>query len=262
MDRIGLTTVVFRDRFEATSQDLKDKLTLPEVPEYFVDRFKIHNVEFWSRHFESTSKAYLSDLSVKLKESACQLIDIQVDTKNDISDTNEENRLKGIQEMKDWIDVASFLGSKFVRVSQMRKSYDKSVESLRELLKYATKKQATLLVENHFDMYSKLENQLNLVKDIRNKHFGLLADFGNYPAESRIEALVYIAPNTKLVSAKTTEFSDQMEHLSFDFNQCISIFEDSGYKGIYSLEQWSKLKPGDDPERFTDWMIEQVLATI
>ncbi|MEQ8681536.1 MAG: hypothetical protein RID25_17370 [Cyclobacteriaceae bacterium] len=42
----------------------------------------------------------------------------------------------------------------------------------------------------------------------------------------------------------------------------VIIFEDSGYKGIYSLEQWSKLKPEDDPEQFTDWMIEQVLATI
>lgn len=262
MDRMGLTTVVFRNRFESTSQDLKDKLTLLDIPEYFVDRFRIYNVEFWSRHFESTSKAYLTDLSTKLKESACQLIDIQVDTHHDISDTIEENRQKGIQEMKDWIDVASFLGSKFVRVSQMRKSYDKSVESLRVLLKYAANKRVTLLVENHFDMYSKLENQLNLVKDIRDKNFGLLADFGNYPAESRIESLVYIAPNTKLVSAKTTEFSERMEHLSYNFNQCISIFEDSGYKGIYSLEQWSKLKPEDDPEQFTDWMIEQVLATI
>lgn len=262
MDRIGLTTVVFRERFQATSQNLNNELKLLEVPEYFVDRFKIHNVEFWSRHFESTEKAYLLDLSIKLKESTCQLIDIQVDTKNDISDTIEENRLAGIKQMKEWIDIASFLGSKFVRVSQMRKSYDKSVESLRELVTYAAKQRVTLLVENHFDMYSTLDNQINVIRDIRAKNFGLLADFGNYKEEVRLDSLMMIIPNTKLVSAKTTEFTEDMEHPSYDFGQLISLFEQSRYKGIYSLEQWSKLKPNDDPEKFTDWMIEQVLAYI
>ena len=262
IQRIGITTVIFRNRFRATSQtknDPENELALLDVPEFFSDRFGVHNLEFWSRHFESVSTAYLNDLSRKMKKYKCKLTDIQVDTKNDLSDPDEEKRKQAIAEMKDWIDVCSALKSEFVRISPMKKSYAKAVESVKELNAYAKRKGVKTLVENHGDLFSDVGNHLNIRKDIPDKNMGLLADFGNYPDETdRYGALEKIAPYTRLISAKAKDFSKNMEHLSYDFGKCVRIFENAGYKGIYSLEQWGKPNPDYDYEKIVDWMIMQV----
>lgn len=262
MDRIGLTTVVFRNRFKATipkNMTLTDELPLKDVPEFFADRFGIHNVELWSQHFESKSPAYLSDIKKNLKKHKSILTDIQVDTKNDLSNPDDEIRKKGIAEMKDWTDVGQILGTRFIRISPMKKSYGKSIESIKEIVSYAKEKGIVALVENHNDMYSKVENHLNIRRDIPDKYFGLLADFGNYPPDVDIYvALKQIAPYTKLISAKTKDFDKDMNHISYDFGKCVDIFESAGYSGIYSLEQWGTANPDYNYEKITDWMIEEV----
>ena len=262
MDRIGLTTVVFRDRFSATSttkDNIENELSLLDIPTYFQDRFGIHNLEFWAKHFESTSAGYLKDIKNTLTKNKCQLIDIQAESQFDISDEDEEKRMKGIADMKSWIDVGAVLGSKFIRISAMNKSYEKSVESLRIINEYAKKKGVKTLVENHFDLYSNPDNQLKIIGNIKDSNFGLLADFGNYPPKTdKYEALKNIAPFTKLISAKTSDFDENMNHTSFDFRKCINIFKAANYQGIYSLEQWGKANPNYDYEKITDWMINEV----
>ena len=262
MVRIGLTTVVFRDRFKATlpkNTTLRNELKLTDIPGFFADRFGIHNVELWSQHFESQSPIYLSDIRKNLKKYKSSLIDIQVDTKNDLSNPDEEIRRKGILEMKDWVDVGKALDTKFIRISPMKKSYEKSVESIKEINEYAKGKGIIALVENHNDMYSKVENHLKMRKEISDRNLGLLADFGNYPDDiDQYDALKQIAPYTKLISAKTKDFNETMEHISYDFGKCVDLFEKANYKGIYSLEQWGKPDPAYDYEKITDWMIEQV----
>lgn len=262
MSRIGLTTVVFRNRFNATKPKdmvLKDELTLLDIPEYFADRFGIHNVEFWANHFESTSAAYLNDIKKALKKHKSSLIDIQAESGYDLSDPNQENRQKGIADMKAWIDVGATLGSQFIRIGAMKKSYEKSVESVKTITEYAQSKGIKALVENHFDLFSDPKHHVNIIKDVSNENLGLLADFGNYPASvARYDVLQKIAPYTKLVSAKTSDFDDNMNHTSYDFEKCVDLFEEAGYQGIYSLEQWGKFNPAYDYEKITDWMIAKV----
>ena len=56
-DRVGMGTVIFRNRFEQTRPKgisaIENPLTLLEVPAYYRERFKVRNLEFWSHHFES-----------------------------------------------------------------------------------------------------------------------------------------------------------------------------------------------------------------
>ena len=248
MDRIGLTTVVFRNRFASTkpkNKVLENELTLLSTPEYFVDRFKVHNVEMWTNHFESTSKSYLKE------------------GKFDPSDPLEENRLKAVVEVKNWIDIAKTLQCEAVRVKSMKMSYPQAVLSLKEITKYAKSKGIRILIENHNDLFSDYQTHISTIKDVPLDNIALLADFGNYPSNSvRFESLQHIAPFTKLVSAKTKDFSDQMEHSAYDFQKCIRIFEAQGYKGIYSCEQWGKANPNYDYEKITDWMIENIKESI
>jgi len=261
--RIGLTTVVFRNRFIRTNPDATDNLlTLEMVPEYFQDRFGIYQPEFWSEHFESREPSYLQDLKHALDKQRCRLINIQVDTPGkDMSDP--ENSRLAIEEIKEWIDVGVFLGAKMVRGSFMQHSLEEGIKSTRELVKYATGKGIIFLAENHFDLMSTPENHVRVAQDVDSKNFGLLADFGNYPESTDpYEALKMIAPYTRLVSAKTHGFDENYEHTGFDFDRCVRILEDGGFKGIYSLEQWENGLPDYDFEKIVDWMIRHVQANI
>jgi sugar phosphate isomerase/epimerase len=261
MDRIGLTTVVFRNRFQSTCPKdvaLREELSLSSIPEYFADRFGIHNVELWALHFESTNDTYLDDIKKALKKSQCRLIDIQAEGNYDVSDPDEENRQKGIDEMKEWIDICGKLNSRHIRISSMKMSYQKSVESLWVLSKYAKSKGVKILIENHNDMFSSTRHHLGIFDDVNRSNVGLLADFGNYrEAVNRYAALKAIAPYTWLVSAKSQEFDADMTHTSYDYGKCVDIFEEAGYKGIYSLEQWGNLKRNYDSEKIVDWMINK-----
>ena len=262
--RIAITSVVFRNRFASTCPKnitLKDELTLQAIPEYFVDRFNIHNVELWTNHFESKDPSYLRDVRAHLDKHKCKLIDIQAEGAFDISDTDKESREKGIAETLEWIDVCSLMQSEFIRIRSMKKSYDIAKDSLNKINTYAKSKGVKVLVENHYDLFSDPANHARIYGDV--KQIGLLADFGNYPKDvERYAALEKIAPYTQLISAKTQDFDAEGNHISFDFGQCIDLFESAKYRGIYSIEQWGKPNPQYDCEKIVDHMITEILEHI
>ena len=265
MLRIGMTTVVFRHQFVSTNPNItSNELTLKDIPQYYSERFGIHNLEFWSQHFESRKHSYLKELKNSILKDHCSLINIQVDTPGkDISDPNNGNSDLAVQEIKEWIDVGKFLGSKMVRASFMHSSIDEGMRSVKLLVEYASSKGIILLAENHFDLLSIPENHLRVAQQIKSENFGLLADFGNYPDSiDRYDALKMIAPFTRLVSAKTHAFNDNYNHTSFDFDRCVRIMESGGFRGIYSLEQWEKGTLDYDFEKIVDWMIKHVLANL
>ena len=265
MSRIGLTTVVFRNKFSSTNPDLtSDELTLMDIPQYFSERFGIRNLEFWSEHFESREQAYLKELKKSIQKYGSRLINIQADTPGkDISNPENGNSALAVQELKEWIDVGKFLGSKMVRASFMHKSFEEGMKSMKLLIDYANSQGVILLAENHFDLLSVPENHLELAKKMKSEGFGLLADFGNYPDDiDRYEALKMIAPYTLLVSAKTHAYDEDYNHISFDFNKCVQIMEAGGFRGIYSLEQWENGPLNYDFEKIVDWMTEHVMANL
>lgn len=265
MARIGMTTVTFRSRFRATQTGaLSNELKLTDIPGYYSQRFGIRNIEFWTPHFESMELSYLKDVKSALTVNKCTLINIQVDTPPyDVSDPDNQKREAGISRMKEWIDAGQYLGTKMIRVSSMSKSYDNALGSVRLLAEYANNRGITLLVENHNDQFSNPDNHVRIAWEFSNRQFGLIADFGNYPDKTdRYAALKMIAPYTKLVSAKTMSFDENYNHTSFDFDKCIKTMEEGGYKGIYSLEQWTAGSGKFDYERIADWMIEHVKANI
>ena len=265
MSRIGLTTVTFRKRFLSTNPDASSNLlTLEKVPEFFRDRFGIYQPEFWSEHFESREASYLKDLKAALDKNSCTLINIQADTPGkDMSNPENGNSSLAVQDIKEWIDVGAALGSKMVRGSFMQHSLEEGIKSTKELVKYAKSKGITLLCENHYDLMSVPENHLRVIQEVGKDHFGLLADFGNYPEPiDKYSALALIAPYTLLVSAKSHAYDENYEHIGFDFDRCVKIMEEGGFTGIYSLEQWENGLPDYDYEKIVDWMIKHVKASL
>lgn len=265
LDRIAMGTVLFRNRFkqtrpEALSSDYNE-LTLLDVPEYYRDRFGLNQVEFWSYHFESLEPDYLKELKNSLRKAGSSLVNVQVDTRYNLAAEDQAERAESIREAKRWIDATAYLESPAVRINPGNGSVEKSIESLKEVNQYAKSKKLALLTENHFGLEMDPDVHLRIIKEV-GPNIYTLPDFGNYSDEARFEALDKILPYAYLVSAKAAHFNDQLEHTSYDFDRCVKLCEQHGFKGVYSVEQWSPEQPDIDYEKIGDWLIEHVRSNI
>ena len=176
MQRVGMSTVTFRTRFRATQDmgtpDMDHELTLLDIPEYFADRFRLQNMEFWSKHFEARTPSYLRELKKKIAKSRSRLINIQVDEGYNLADRDEDNRQKSVALVREWLDVAAELGSAALRANPGRDSIASSVWSLKELNAYAVKKGVVLLAENHGGIEKNPDVHLHLMRTVGSPNFG------------------------------------------------------------------------------------------
>lgn len=264
-DRIAMGTVLFRNRFRQTRpKELNsnfDELTLLDVPAFYRDRFGLSQVEFWSYHFESLQPAYLKELKKRLEAARSSLINVQVDTAYNLAAEDDAERKASIEHVKEWIDATAYLQSPAIRINPGNGSVEKSIASLKEVNCYAQSKNLALLTENHFGLEMNPDVHVRIVKEVGSNIY-TLPDFGNYSDEARFAALDKILPYAYLVSAKAAHFNDQLEHTSFDFDQCVKLCEKHGFKGIYSVEQWNPEQPDIDYEKVGDWLIEHVQTNI
>lgn len=235
-------------------------MTLLKIPEYYVDRFGLHNVEYWSPHFESIQPSYLKELKASIKKTKSTLINIQFDEKYQIGSPDAAERKSSLELALKWVDVAKTLGSGGIRVNPGNGEVGYAIESLKVINQSAKKQGIVLMVENHFGMEMDPEVHLKIVKEVGDTY--TLPDFGNYSDEARYESLAKIIPFAYQMSAKTIEFDEDMNHKSFDFDRCMKMVVDSGFEGIYSVEQWSPTPTKVSDEAIADWMIEKVKTYI
>lgn len=267
MERIGLTTVTFRFRFAQTRPSgyagSEPLLTLPQVPEFFADRFGVHNVELWSQHFEARSPAYLSDIRRALDRAGSRLINIQIDETYNLADANEEGRASSVELVKEWVEVARQLGAGSVRANAGNGDVAAAVRSLREVSDHAGPLGVPVLVENHGGISTNPEVLLTILDAIPGGHFGAVTDFGNFdPDTDRFAAMARLIPRSWLISAKTQQFDAAGNHVSYDFDRCVQTCEEAGYHGVYSAEQWDPSREPRDFEAIADYMIERIKANI
>ncbi|WP_460971016.1 sugar phosphate isomerase/epimerase family protein [Spirosoma migulaei] len=268
MDRIAMGTVLFRYRFKQTKPKeiatIANELTLLDVPAYYKERFGIRQLEFWSNHFESLEKSYLDQLKASMKTSSSRLINVQVDSAYDLASNDETERQRSLAHVKEWMDAVAYLGSPCVRINPGRAngSVEKSIESMKVVNQYAQRKKLILLTENHFGLEMNPDVHVRIVQEAGPKNIYTLPDFGNYSQAARFDALAKIMPYAYLISAKADSFNEHMEHTSYDFDQCVQLAERMGFKGIYSLEQYSGKYLNLDYEKVADWLIEHVKRNI
>jgi len=266
MERIAMTTVIFRARFAQTQikgHPSSDELTLLDVPQYYADRFGVHNVEFWSRHFESRDPGYLEELKKCIGQTKSVLINIQIDDRYNLADANEESRQKSITLVKSWIDAAATLGAKSVRANTGRGEIDACIRSFKSLDKYAKEKGILLLIENHGGLSSDPDNLIQILKAVQSDNLEILPDLGNFPTESQTEGLEKILPYAKhLISAKAKEFDENWNHTAYDFDKCMQLAESAGFPGYYSAEYYDGRGKPIDYEKVADWMLEHIRANL
>jgi sugar phosphate isomerase/epimerase len=269
-DRVGMGTVIFRNRFEQTKSksksisELKHPLTLLNVPEYYRKRFDIRRLEFWSHHFESLENQYLMELRGRVEAAGAELVNVQIDGAYDLASTIEEERQRSLALVRKWIDAVALLGSRAVRVNPGRTggSVQKCIDSMKELNQYCVSKHLPLLTENHFGLEMDPAVHLAIREAAGPKNLYTLPDFGNYPVETMWESLAKILPYAYVVSAKAVDFDERGSHITYDFDRCVQLCERAGFKGIYLVEQWSRKDQDLDYEKVADWLLQRVRANI
>jgi sugar phosphate isomerase/epimerase len=267
-DRVGMGTVIFRNRFVQTrpksAAALEKPLTLLDVPAHYRKRFAVRNLEFWSKHFESRDQAYLAELRSRVRAAGAELINVQVDEPYDLASQKEEERQRSLDTVRGWVDAAALVGSRAVRINPGRAggSIDKSIASMKEVNRYCESKGLPLLTENHFGLEMDPDVHLRVREAAGPENLYTLPDFGNYPVETMWESLAKILPYAYLVSAKAVDFSPQGEHLSYDFDRCVQMCERAGFKGTYLVEQWSRQEQQFADEKIADWLLQRVRANL
>jgi sugar phosphate isomerase/epimerase len=268
IDRVGMGTVIFRNRFEQTKpktiNSISDPLTLLNVPAYYRQRFGIRNLEFWSHHFESREVSYLRELRARVKAAGSELINVQVDGPYDLASTDEVERQRSLALMREWIDAAAEVGSRAVRINPGKAggSIEQCIASMKEVNQYCISRRLPLLTENHFGLEMNPDVHLRIREAAGPGNIHTLPDFGNYPVETMWESLAKILPFAYVVSAKAVDFDEQSLHISYDFDRCVQLCERAGFKGIYLVEQWSRKDQDLQSEKIADWLLQRVRANI
>ncbi|MEO0448237.1 MAG: sugar phosphate isomerase/epimerase family protein, partial [Verrucomicrobiota bacterium] len=162
-----------------------------------------------------------------------------------------------------WIDTTAYLGAPSLRVNSGRGDKATCIASLKELTAYAKGKGLILLVENHGGFSSDPDQLLDIIARVGNPDLRILADYANWPQGADVyAALRKVYPKTHLISAKTKEFNASDEHVSYDFERCTRLAEETGFAGIYSAEQWAAENNPKDFEKVAHWMIGRLREVI
>lgn len=255
MRRIGVTTVCFRDWFPSTRtggrpQPPGGDLTLLDAPKFIADRVGIHNVEVWNSHFADESIEYCRQLREAAKAAGSVITNVQLDGQYDLSSPDAAQRAESIEHVKRWMDRAAAVGAPRMRANTGGRRGDpvgeQTIDAFRQLAAYGRTIDVTILVENHVGMSVDIPKVVEVVRRVNDPLCRALADWGNTPSDSpqaRVVALAEMAPYLEFVSAKQVDFDANNRHVSYDVAPLITATEQSGYRGIYSIEMWGQQPP-------------------
>lgn len=192
-----------------------------------------HRLEIVSFHLRSRDPVYLGELRDQLKINDVRLQTLLIDA-GDI--THPEYGLRDQKWIAGWIEVANELGAEHARIiagkqKPTRDALDRSVKALAALAE-ANAGGTRLVTENWFDLLAEPAH-VHYLLDRLDGRVGLLADFGNWGGESKYSDLRSIFGRAELCHAKAGFMHGEMDEA--DYGACVTLAEEAGYKGPYTL---------------------------
>lgn len=212
-------------------------LTLLDLPARMREE-GLGTLEICHFHFPSTDDDYIASLKSALAAANVESFSILIDT-GDISSTDPEQRAKDLQTVKNWIDVASKLGSQVVRVvagnsdPNDQEALKRSIAGLEEAADYAKEKGVKVLTENFMASASTVEN-CNAILDALDGKVGLCADIGNFPSDIRVASFSAVVGRASVVHTKAS-YSEAGELNTEQLRACLQASVDAGFDGPYTL---------------------------
>lgn len=225
--------------------DLKIKPKPPMTLDDFVDLaagMNLDAIEPTAYYFAETSPEYLAHLKGKCTRLGLDVSGTAVG--NNFCTSDPSKLRKEIQSVKDWVEHASRLGAKTIRIfagnvdkrDTEEKARARCVEAIQEACDYAGKYGVILALENHGGIVATIDQMLAVVRAVKHDWFGVNWDSGNFVSADPYADLARLAPYAVTVQIKTEIQRTGQKKEESDLKRLIGILRGANYRGYVALE--------------------------
>jgi len=268
-DRIAIASYPFREAIanvhEKPYAHTISKMDLKNFVVFVKSRFNINKIEPWSEHFRSLDAKYLNDLRAVVEKSAGAIVNIAVDGEHSPYAADKAEREKAIAFSKQWIDIASTVGSPSVRTNMppakdSKPDLDRAADTLLRVAEYGAAKNILVNLENDNPVSEDPFFIVSIIEKVSSPWLHTNPDFANTLTTGKTEyAYKGIAAMFKhaysICHVKAMEADEKGQLVHVDMAKTFGILKSSNYKGYCSMEFDS---PGD-PYLGTSDLIEETL---
>ena len=210
----------------------------------------------WSEFDPSmpSSRKWLDGFASKCVTTGTQVHHISNNAPRDICDMDAEKRKQGVEVAKKWLDAASVLGAKSMRVNSGGpriapsahadpSSYPKNdeiavylnncIESFKEMADYGGKRGVKVTLENHWGLTANPMHIRIIIEEVNNPFCEASPDFCNWEHEY----MLYHALNEIASYAHTNVHAKYWDRWKNpDVQRNVRIMLNNNYTGIFALE--------------------------
>lgn len=214
-----------------------ENTTLLDLPSMLAKQ-QFQSLEVCHFHFPSVENDYLLKLKHSFEKAGVHFHCLLVDY-GDISSADESRRIADIEFIKKWVDIASIVGAKSIRViageaaPTDKEALERSKASLKELIEYALPKQVRIVTENFKALSSTKENCIELLMESELK-MGLTVDFGNFNREVKYDSIKVLMPFAESIHAKANYDQNGIIDEA-ELRQALDIVAETDYNGPITL---------------------------
>lgn len=242
--------------------------------------FGINIVEYVSTFFDNKQKdqTYLKELLMRCKDNGVKNHLIMIDGMGELATIDDAERNQAVENHKQWVEAAKFLGCKTIRVNAGGKGtpeemHKAGVDGLSKLAEFAKPFKINVIVENHGGNSSNGKWLAGIMKEINMKNCGTLPDFGNFcikrdnwesPCQEeydRYQGVSELMPYAKAVSAKAYQFDAKGNCVETDYERMMKIVKDAGFRGYVGIEYEGEISE-EEGIRKTKALLERVGAQL
>lgn len=191
--------------------------------------------------------------------------------KNNFASTDPEERRKGVELVKNWIDVASKLGAPVIRTfaGAIPEGYEDRwdevaawmIECYKECASYGESKGVLVGVQNHGDMLQNAEQVIYIVNAVDSRWFGTIVDTGYMMTEDPYKDIEKVLPYAVNFQVKESPYG-AASPIRIDLARLMKILHNGGYKGYLPVETLSIPGQPYDPYSLVPPFIAEVKQAI
>lgn len=201
----------------------------------------LDGIEIWNNHFESIETSFLSKLNNKVAEVGLPIYSVA--TKCLFGDFKIEEIEKAKQTLRDWLMVADFLGSSFLRVSiggnNLRNYQNRIIvfNALTDVLNEDKYPNVAVGIENQEPGVVQNVKDVELMVKQSNGKLRLVLDNGSFINKN--DSYDFTEKTLKYAGVVHVKFFDVDENgrdKVLDYEKIAKIIIESGYNGFLSIE--------------------------